>query len=75
MKVTLSNGQTYHIEKGAKGEDGAQGIQGPEGPQGPMGPKGDAPTFTINEEGHLVASWSDGTSNDLGKVTGVYYKR
>lgn len=34
-----------------------------------MGPKGDAPTFTINEEGHLVASWSDGTSNDLGKVT------
>lgn len=69
VKVTLSNGQTYHIEKGAKGEDGAQGIQGPEGPQGPMGPKGDAPTFTINEEGHLVASWSDGTSNDLGKVT------
>lgn len=30
VKVTLSNGQTYHIEKGAKGEDGAQGIQGPE---------------------------------------------
>ena len=22
VKVTLSNGQTYHIEKGAKGEDG-----------------------------------------------------
>ena len=54
VKVTLSNGQTYHIEKGAKGEDGAQGIQGPEGPQGPMGPKGDAPTFTINEEGEPV---------------------
>ena len=30
VKVTLSNGQTYHIEKGAKGEDGAQGIQGPD---------------------------------------------
>lgn len=37
VKVTLSNGQTYHIEKGAKGEDGAQGIQGPRGPTRPDG--------------------------------------
>lgn len=32
-------------------------IQGPAGPQGPQGVPGPVPTFSINEEGHLIATY------------------
>ncbi len=47
--------------QGPKGDTGAVGPQGPKGDTGATGPKGAAgadgktPTFSINEEGHLIA--------------------
>ena len=45
---------------GPEGPQGNPGAAGPQGPQGPAGPKGDpgpVPTFSINEEGHLIATY------------------
>lgn len=74
IKVTLSDGTTYDIKKGAtgatgaKGDKGDQGIQGIQGVPGAAGNDGDTPVFSINDEGHLIATWSDQTVDDLGKV-------
>lgn len=58
--------------KGDPGDAGPQGVAGPAGPKGdlgatgPQGPKGDtgaagadgkSPTFSINSEGHLIATY------------------
>lgn len=49
-------------EQGPRGETGTTGPQGPPGPKGDKGDKGDigpTPTFSINAEGHLIATYSD----------------
>lgn len=54
--------------KGDKGDQGEQGIQGPKGDTGEKGEKGDTgaagadgktPTFTINDAGHLIATFTE----------------
>ena len=67
-------------------KDGADGKPGKDGEQGPKGDKGDTgaagqdgkdgkdgrgvKSFEINDEGHLIVTYSDGETVDLGKVTG-----
>lgn len=49
-------------EQGPRGETGATGPQGPPGQKGGKGDKGDVgptPTFSINSEGHLIATYPD----------------
>lgn len=49
-------------ERGPRGETGTTGPQGPPGPKGDKGDKGDigpTPTFSINSEGHLIATYPD----------------
>ena len=49
-------------ERGPRGETGTTGPQGPPGPKGDKGNKGDigpTPTFSINSEGHLIATYPD----------------
>ena len=48
--------------KGDPGTPGAKGDPGEQGPQGPKGDKGDpgaVPTFTIDEAGHLIATYEE----------------
>lgn len=40
--------------KGDTGDTGPQGIQGEQGPKGDTGP---VPTFSIDERGHLIATY------------------
>lgn len=59
--VTLSNGKTYEIKKGEKGE----GVS----IQGEKGEKGETPEFSIDNNGHLIAKWKDGSEpTDCGEV-------
>lgn len=50
---------------GAQGPRGETGTTGPQGPPGLKGDKGDTgpigltPTFSINAEGHLIATYPD----------------
>lgn len=53
---------------GAPGAKGDTGDQGPKGDTGDQGPKGDpgadgkdglTPTFTVNDEGHLIATFNE----------------
>ncbi|MBQ5997651.1 MAG: hypothetical protein IJL64_07305, partial [Bacteroidales bacterium] len=65
--VTTSSGDTYNIKKGDKGEQG-QSITGP---QGPIGPRGFVPTFSIDGNGNLIATWpeeADREPDNLGQV-------
>ena len=71
---------------GQDGEDGEQGPKGDKGEQGPKGDKGDTgaagkdgvdgkdgrgvKSFEVNDEGHLMVTYSDDETVDLGKVTG-----
>ena len=43
--------------KGDTGATGAKGETGATGPQGPAGADGKTPTFSINSEGHLIATY------------------
>ena len=43
---------------GATGETGAKGDTGDTGPTGPTGPTGAVPTFSINADGHLIATYA-----------------
>lgn len=43
--------------QGEKGDQGIQGVQGDPGPQGPAGADGKTPTFSINSNGHLIATY------------------
>lgn len=48
--------------QGPKGDTGAQGPQGPKGDTGDTGPAGadgKTPVFSINAEGHLIATYPD----------------
>ena len=54
---------------GAQGATGPQGPQGPQGAQGPQGPQGVGISSTsINNTNHLIVSYTDGTSHDLGAL-------
>ncbi|MGO5549150.1 collagen-like triple helix repeat-containing protein [Lachnospiraceae bacterium LCP19S3_B12] len=44
-------------DKGDTGSTGPQGETGATGPQGPAGADGKTPTFSINSEGHLIATY------------------
>ena len=52
-------------EKGATGATGPQGPQGEkgatgsQGPQGPAGKDGATPELSINESGHLIATYDE----------------
>ena len=69
-------------DTGAAGQDGKDGVDGQDGEQGPKGDKGDTgaagqdgkdgrgvKSFEVNDEGHLMVTYSDGKTADLGKVT------
>ena len=63
--------------QGPKGDKGDKGDAGKDGAQGPKGDKGDTgkdgrgvKAFEVNDEGHLVVTYTDDTTADLGKVTG-----
>lgn len=45
--------------KGDKGDTGATGAKGDKGDTGAAGADGKTPTFSINEEGHLIATYPD----------------
>lgn len=48
--------------QGPRGETGTTGAQGPPRQKGDKGDKGDigpTPTFSINAEGHLIATYPD----------------
>lgn len=46
-------------EQGPRGETGTTGPQGPPGQKGDKGDIGPTPTFSINSEGHLIATYPD----------------
>lgn len=59
---------SFKGEKGDKGDTGETGPQGPKGDTGETGPQGAAgqdgadgktPMFTVNESGHLIATWPE----------------
>ena len=60
--------------QGPKGEDGAQGPKGEDGAQGPKGEDGKdgrgIDSVTTNADGHLIITYTDGTTEDAGKVVG-----
>ena len=65
MATTLDLGLVVGPQ-GPKGDTGATGPQGPKGDTGATGPKGatgaagadgKTTTFSINEEGHLIATY------------------
>ena len=70
-------------DQGPAGKDGKDGQQGPKGDKGDQGPAGKdgkdgrdgtdgrgVTAFVVNDEGHLIVTYSDGETADLGKVTG-----
>ena len=79
LVVTYDNGDTENLGgvKGADGEDGEQGPKGDKGDTGAAGKNGvdgkngrGVKSFEVNDEGHLMVTYSDGETVDLGKVTG-----
>ena len=60
--------------KGDKGDTGAAGKNGADGKGGADGRNGKdgrgVKSFEVNDEGHLMVTYSDGETVDLGKVTG-----
>ena len=70
--------------QGPKGDPGVPGPQGEMGPQGPQGEKGDKgdqgiqgekgdtgrgiERLEINDEGHLIAHYTDGDTQDVGAI-------
>lgn len=46
-------------ETGATGPQGEKGATGSQGPQGPAGKDGVTPELSINESGHLIATYEE----------------
>ena len=70
LVVTMSDNSISNLgnikgEKGDKGEQGQQGLQGSKGADG----RGIAKTELVN--GELVITYTDGTSDNLGSVSGT----
>ena len=77
--VTYSDGTTENLGS-VVGTNGTQGEQGPQGPQGDKGDKGDpgedgadglSITKTEIVDGHLILTFSDNTTKDVGVVVGA----
>ena len=80
--VNTPTNPTTDIPQGTviQGPKGDKGDQGPAGPQGEKGDSGDdgkdgkdgrgVQSMKINDEGHLIAYYTDGTSEDCGLVKG-----
>lgn len=45
-------------DRGEKGDKGDTGQTGPQGPKGEPGADGRTPTFSIDENGHLIATYA-----------------
>lgn len=59
-------------EKGAPGIDGKDGQDGANGADGAPGPAGRGiAKLLIDVNGHLVATFTDGSTDDIGKVVGA----
>ena len=86
LVVTYDNGDTENLGKvkGADGKDGQPGKDGTDGEQGPKGDKGDTGTpgkdgengrgianLEVNEDGELMVTYSDGETQNLGRVAGA----
>ena len=72
LVVTMSDNSISNLgnikgEKGDRGEQGQQGLQGTKGADG----RGIAKTELVN--GELVITYTDGTSDNLGKITSDNY--
>lgn len=77
---TKPEDQNIKGPKGDDGEDGAPGEQGPKGddgetgPQGPKGEDGDPglgiKLVSINQQGHLIITFDDDTTQDAGAIPG-----
>ena len=72
LVVTMSDNSISNLgnikgEKGDRGEQGQQGLQGSKGADG----RGIAKTELVN--GELVITYTDGTSDNLGKITSDNY--
>ncbi|WP_070844569.1 ExeM/NucH family extracellular endonuclease [Corynebacterium sp. HMSC034A01] len=79
LVVTYDNGETENLGKvkgtdgknGADGKDGQPGKDGADGRDGVDGKDGHGvKSFEVNDEGHLIVTYSDDETEDLGKVTG-----
>ncbi|MCZ9290972.1 ExeM/NucH family extracellular endonuclease [Corynebacterium lehmanniae] len=58
-------------KNGVDGKDGRDGVNGQDGKDGLDGKDGrGVQSFEVNDEGHLIVTYSDGETADLGKVTG-----
>ena len=69
--ITIGSNGHWYINGTDTGipAQGPQGDQGDTGPQGDKGDTGRSITNTeINENGHLIISFSDGTTQDAGQV-------
>jgi len=77
---TKPEDQNIKGPKGDNGEDGETGPQGPKGedgetgPQGPKGENGDPglgiKLVSINQQGHLIITFDDDTTQDAGAIPG-----
>ncbi|WP_296132720.1 ExeM/NucH family extracellular endonuclease [uncultured Corynebacterium sp.] len=77
--ITYTDGTTEDAgkvvgEDGAAGTPGADGSDGSDGAQGPKGEDGKdglgIDSVTTNADGHLIITYTDGTTEDAGKVVG-----
>ena len=83
--ITYTDGTTENAGK-VVGDDGAAGAPGADGTDGADGPKGEdgkdgqdgsdgqdgrgIDSVTTNADGHLIITYTDGTTEDAGKVVG-----
>lgn len=74
---TKPEDQNIKGPKGDTGETGAKGETGETGPQGPKGDDGDdgdpglgIKLVTINQQGHLIITFDDDTTQDAGAIPG-----
>ena len=58
-------------KNGVDGKDGRDGVDGQNGKDGVDGKDGrGVQSFEVDDEGHLIVTYSDGEVADLGKITG-----
>ena len=58
-------------KNGVDGKDGRDGVNGQDGTDGVDGKDGrGVQSFEVDDEGHLIVTYTDGETADLGKVTG-----
>lgn len=68
--VTYTDGEEVNLGN-VTGEDGQDGSNGDDGSDGQDGNDGRAVAATeINDSGHLIITYTDGTTEDLGRIIG-----